>query len=35
MVEKRDGRIKAHAVVYGRIQKSYLENKTYSPTVKL
>jgi hypothetical protein len=35
IVEKRDGRIKARAVADGRTQKRYMEEETYSPTVKL
>jgi hypothetical protein len=35
MTEKRDGRIKARAVADGRSQTRYLEEQTYSPTVKL
>jgi hypothetical protein len=35
VVEKRDGRIKARAVADGRSQKGYMEEETYSPTVKL
>jgi len=35
LTEKRDGRIKARAVADGRSQKRYLEEETYSPTVRL
>jgi hypothetical protein len=35
MTEKRDGRIKARAVADGRSQVRYLEEQTYSPTVRL
>jgi hypothetical protein len=35
MVEKRDGQIKARAVADGCTQKRYLEEETYSPTVRL
>jgi len=35
ITEKRDGRIKARAVADGRSQTRYLEEQTYSPTVKL
>lgn len=35
VVEKRDGRIKARAIVGGRTQSRYYEEETYSPTVKL
>ncbi|MFN9979591.1 MAG: reverse transcriptase domain-containing protein, partial [bacterium] len=35
LTEKRDGRIKARAVADGRSQKRYMEEETYSPTVRL
>ncbi len=35
IVEKRDGRVKARAVADGRTQTRYMEEETYSPTVKL
>jgi hypothetical protein len=35
MTKKRDGRIKARAVANGRSQVWYLEEQTYSPTVRL
>jgi hypothetical protein len=35
ITEKRDGRIKARAVTDGRTQTRYLEEETYSPTVRL
>jgi len=35
ITEKRDGRIKARVVADGRSQTRYLEEQTYSPTVKL
>jgi hypothetical protein len=35
LTEKRDGRIKARAVADGRSEKRYLEEETYSPTVRL
>jgi hypothetical protein len=35
IIEKRDGRIKARAVADGRTQKRYMEEETYSPTVRL
>ena len=35
LTEKRDGRIKAHAVADGRSKTRYSEEETYSPTVKL
>jgi hypothetical protein len=35
MMEKRDGRIKAHTVADGWSQTRYLEEQTYLPTVKL
>jgi hypothetical protein len=35
MTKKRDGRIKARAVADGRSQVWYLEEQTYSPTVRL
>jgi hypothetical protein len=34
-IEKRDGRVKARAVADGRSQVRYMEEETYSPTVKL
>jgi len=33
--EKRDGRIKERAVADGRTQEKYMEEETYSPTVRL
>lgn len=35
IIEKRDGTIKARAVADGRTQKQYMEEETYSPTVRL
>jgi hypothetical protein len=35
MTEKRDCWIKAHAVANGRSQTRYLEEQTYSPTIRL
>jgi hypothetical protein len=35
IVEKRDGKIKARAVADGRTQEKYMEEETYSPTVRL
>jgi hypothetical protein len=35
ITEKRDARIKARVVVDGRSQARYLEEQTYSPTIKL
>ena len=35
ITEKRDGRIKAQGVAVGSSQTRYLEEQTYSPTVKL
>jgi len=35
MTEKRDGRIKARAVVDGQSQTRYSEEETYSPAMKL
>jgi len=35
LTEKRDGRVKARAVADGRLQVRYMEEETYSPTVKL
>ena len=35
LTEKRDGRVKARAVVDGRSQIRYNEEETYSPTVRL
>lgn len=35
VVEKRNGRVKARTVADGRTQKSFLEEETYSPTVRL
>ena len=35
IIEKRDGMIKARAVADGRTQKRYMEEETYSPTVRL
>jgi hypothetical protein len=35
VVEKRDGRIKARAVADGRTQEKYMEEETYSPTIRL
>jgi hypothetical protein len=35
LTAKRDGRVKARAVADGRSQVRYMEEETYSPTVKL
>jgi hypothetical protein len=35
IIEKRDGKIKARAVADGRTQERYMEEETYSPTVRL
>jgi hypothetical protein len=35
IIEKQDGKIKARAVADGRTQERYMEEETYSPTVRL
>jgi len=35
IIKKRDGKIKARAVADGRTQERYMEEETYSPTVRL